>query len=398
MSADNLSRLFAAEPVTAPIVWVHGHKAIIDSDLSVLLHIPIDVLRDEIKNNLGKFPENFLIQLSDSEMGVAQQGQTQGGVAGLPTSAFAFSELGALMAAKLVAPATAIPSQRKVTGENTQPATRLGTVAIRRSIPKVIRTLALFIVLVAGSILFILHSTPSEKWKAWLCLAFFAPGVPVFIIQLFDTKPRLIISDYGIYDRTLKVGTIPWSDITGAYIKSVRPTTVDFICLELRNPDFWYEKILPVRRAMVEFNFNRGFAMLNVNLSNLAIGTDEAFKLILDRIASTTTRNESLDLTSEEIDEASKSLVIDPPPEVNILALLRRSVFLIVCIVFWAKVLAPYRNLGIVGVYATLIGIYLVIQTFWAAVSNTAKVLVMVMTLVGWTSLIMLIDRAEILR
>ena len=117
----------------------------------------------------------------------------------------------------------------------------------------------------------------------WMSIIFFGSGVPLFIVRMFDSRPRLVIDEHGINDRTLKVGTIPWSEITGAYVKSISGN--DFICLQVRNPQIWTANLSPTRKALLNANQALGFSTLNINLSGLRAQTLEIHELILKKSA-----------------------------------------------------------------------------------------------------------------
>ncbi|MBO7942892.1 hypothetical protein JTP77_044340, partial [Streptomyces sp. S9] len=61
---------------------------------------------------------------------------------------------------------------------------------------------------------------------------------------------------------------IPWRDIAGAQLLSVRGHA--FVCLQLRNPEHWLGKLRPRQQRLVALNQRLGFAALNVNLSGVA--------------------------------------------------------------------------------------------------------------------------------
>jgi len=58
-----------------------------------------------------------------------------------------------------------------------------------------------------------------------------------------------------------------------------------FICLELRHPEPWLEKLSPIKRALVSANQALGFSALNLNLSAVAADPAEVLKLIQKAIA-----------------------------------------------------------------------------------------------------------------
>jgi hypothetical protein len=141
---------------------------------------------------------------------------------------------------------------------------------------------------VAGGIFMILHPrSPADRWIGWMSLIFFGSGVPLFGKKISESGPRLIINDQGIFDRTLGIGTIPWSEITGAYIKSIKDN--DFICLELRNPEMWSNQLSGIRKAAVSANKALGFTEFSVNLVGAAADATAIHELIIKKIAERST-------------------------------------------------------------------------------------------------------------
>jgi len=121
-------------------------------------------------------------------------------------------------------------------------------------------------------------------WKGWMGIAFFGACALFYAWQLVDSQPRLVIDDQGILDRTLGVGLIPWSEITGAYLRSAYGQS--FICLETRNHKRWLERMSPVKRAMTYGNKMLGYPALILNLAATGADTSQVLELILKTIAS----------------------------------------------------------------------------------------------------------------
>jgi hypothetical protein len=117
------------------------------------------------------------------------------------------------------------------------------------------------------------------EWFGWFSILFFGSGIPIFIWQIADSRPRLIMDARGVLDRTLGVGYIAWSDIQAAYVRSISGN--DFICLELKNPEKYARKLSKVKRAMSAANRNLGFTDFNLNLSGIDARTDEIFELVI---------------------------------------------------------------------------------------------------------------------
>jgi hypothetical protein len=117
-------------------------------------------------------------------------------------------------------------------------------------------------------------------WIGWANVIFFGAAVPLFLRQLLDRRPRLVIDGEGVLDRTLGVGVIPWSEITGADFAGS-----DFIRLSLRDPARCTARLGRVGRGLVAANRAAGFGELNLNLQGLAVRREDVLQSILARCA-----------------------------------------------------------------------------------------------------------------
>ena len=133
----------------------------------------------------------------------------------------------------------------------------------------------------------------------WLAILFFGSGIPISIWQIADARPRLVIDEHGVLDRTLGVGRIAWSDIEAAYVRSISGN--DFICLELKNAEEYARKLSKVKRAMAKANRSLGFTDFNLNLSGVDARTAEVFELVMKYC--------------QMAAEAQPNARIDPPPD-----------------------------------------------------------------------------------
>lgn len=140
--------------------------------------------------------------------------------------------------------------------------------------------LLLSLVFVAGGALIVLRESGLEAYLVGgASIVFFGAGAVLFAFELIDRRPRLILDDEGLYDRTLGVGTIPWRDIADGELRSLR--SQHFVCLRLRNPDYWSDKLSPRQRWLISLNERMGYAALNVNLSGLAVDRQAVLARIL---------------------------------------------------------------------------------------------------------------------
>jgi hypothetical protein len=157
-------------------------------------------------------------------------------------------------------------------------------IQIKNSRQKFLFLLIATIGFAVGGLIMILHPrSASDQWIGWMCIIFFGSGVPLFVKKISESGPRLIINDQGIFDRTLDVGTIPWSEITDAYIKSIKGN--DFICLELRNPEMWSNQLSGIKKAAISANKALGFTEFSVNLVGVAADTAAIHELIIKKVA-----------------------------------------------------------------------------------------------------------------
>ena len=92
------------ENVTPLIRLVRHQRVILDTDLARLYGVQTFRLNEAVKRNRGRFPDDFLFQLTPSERDAltSQIAMSKTGRGGRRTLPFAFTEHGALMAANLL--------------------------------------------------------------------------------------------------------------------------------------------------------------------------------------------------------------------------------------------------------------------------------------------------------
>jgi hypothetical protein len=135
---------------------------------------------------------------------------------------------------------------------------------------------------VAAGIAMIVYGPASDTWIGWVCTFFFGGGLLIFGRQLFDARPRLVINRDGVFDRTLGVGVIAWSEIRGASLRSIKGN--DFIALELYHPEVWIGRLSRMQQALVTANRELGFGVLNLNLVGLQESSQSIYELILKHL------------------------------------------------------------------------------------------------------------------
>jgi hypothetical protein len=149
------------------------------------------------------------------------------------------------------------------------------------------RSIGYFVVYFLGSACFACAGVLliwSEKLPiiGWVAVVFFGLGAFVILVRAIDPRPRLIIDHDGIYDRFLGVGHILWQDIDGAYLRSIHGC--DFVCLVVRDPSEYINRLPPMRRKLNKANLAIGFTELNVGVAGLKLTAEDLLRLIEERM------------------------------------------------------------------------------------------------------------------
>jgi hypothetical protein len=67
MSAENNSIIIAEETIISKIYHVRGKQVMLSQDLADLYEVETKVLNQQVKRNIGKFPERYMFQLTKDE-------------------------------------------------------------------------------------------------------------------------------------------------------------------------------------------------------------------------------------------------------------------------------------------------------------------------------------------
>lgn len=154
-------------------------------------------------------------------------------------------------------------------------------IVIHSSRTRVILLLVVSVCFVAGGVLLLAAGGPAPV--AWMSIIFFGGCAVVIGLQVFDTRPRIVIDDRGIVDRTLKVGLIEWPDIRSAFLAHIQGNP--FLCLDLVDPAKYVERLSPMMRHMVALNRKLGFTDLSLNLTATRVEPERLEELIQKELA-----------------------------------------------------------------------------------------------------------------
>lgn len=94
----------AVRPIEHMILVVRGQRVILDSDLAKLYGVTTKRLNEQVKRNAGRFPADFMLQLTATERRVlrSQSATSKPGSGGRRYAPQVFTEHGAIMAASVL--------------------------------------------------------------------------------------------------------------------------------------------------------------------------------------------------------------------------------------------------------------------------------------------------------
>ncbi len=148
----------------------------------------------------------------------------------------------------------------------------------RRYVPPLICCLGF---VVSGTLLILTH--PELQEKLWGALIFCGAGVLILIWKIADRRSGLVIDSNGLHSLNSKVGTIPWVDIAGAYVKSIQQQT--FICLRFHDESKYISKLSAVDKVCLATVTNMGFTTVSINVTDLDADANQVCDLIVKRTA-----------------------------------------------------------------------------------------------------------------
>jgi hypothetical protein len=113
------------------------------------------------------------------------------------------------------------------------------------------------------------------SYLGWLCLCFFALGIPVSLFHFFDRRPQIIINEVGIFDRMAYIDFINWNLIEDAYLVNVH--NQKFICLIIDDAAI---HLIKKKKAM-KLSKQMGFQEINLSLGQIKINEMKFMHFIL---------------------------------------------------------------------------------------------------------------------
>jgi hypothetical protein len=133
---------------------------------------------------------------------------------------------------------------------------------------------------VAGAFILVMGD---QTLVGWMGIIFFGGCAIAAALQINDRRPRLVIDDRGVLDRTLKIGVIQWHDISGAFV--TRHLGYAFLCLELRDPAKYTGQLSTITRRLSTVNRSLGFTDFCLNLGDTDLDADRVRELVVKESA-----------------------------------------------------------------------------------------------------------------
>lgn len=97
-------RAITVEHIQSHIRVIRGQRVILDADLAELYDVPTKRLNEQVKRNIGRFPDDFMFQVATDEVAClrSQIATSNAGRGGRRYRPYAFTEHGVIMAASVL--------------------------------------------------------------------------------------------------------------------------------------------------------------------------------------------------------------------------------------------------------------------------------------------------------
>ena len=97
MAKSTTAIAITEEKILNKIYYIRGHKVMLDQDLAELYQVPTKRLNEQVKRNIGRFPDDFMFQLTEEEFENLRSQFATSSWGGRRVAPYAFTEHGVLM-------------------------------------------------------------------------------------------------------------------------------------------------------------------------------------------------------------------------------------------------------------------------------------------------------------
>lgn len=155
---------------------------------------------------------------------------------------------------------------------------------IRYSRRKMITMLVLGLGIVPIAVAMGLTATASDDRAAGFLVA--AGGLCAVVMavrRLSDRSPQIVISEDGFLDHRLRIGVVPWTEISGASV--IKAARQKFVTLQLRDPEMFLHSFSDLSRRLGRFQSSVGLGDLPVGCVGLDRTPEQIAAAVLDHAA-----------------------------------------------------------------------------------------------------------------
>jgi len=110
------TKLISIAEIERAIHIIRGHRVMLDEDLAVLYGVTTRRLNEQVRRNLGRFPDDFMFRLNNQEVTnlMSQFATSSLGWGGRRKNPYAFTEHGAVMLANVLRSQVAVDASIQV--------------------------------------------------------------------------------------------------------------------------------------------------------------------------------------------------------------------------------------------------------------------------------------------
>lgn len=105
---------FIVAPVEQRIYTVRNVQVMLDSDLAEIYGVETKRLNEQVRRNIGRFPEDFMLQLTAAELSILKSQIATSSWGGRRTMPYAFTELGVAMLSSVLSSDVAIQANIRI--------------------------------------------------------------------------------------------------------------------------------------------------------------------------------------------------------------------------------------------------------------------------------------------
>ena len=99
---NQLTQAISAQTLAERILVIRGQRVLLDSDLAALYEVQTRRLNEQVKRNMGRFPKDFMFQLTSDEFEILMSQLATSSWGGRRKLPMVFTEHGAIMAASVL--------------------------------------------------------------------------------------------------------------------------------------------------------------------------------------------------------------------------------------------------------------------------------------------------------